>query len=253
MHLLLTNDDGYNSEGMRCLTKALIKAGHRVTIAAPDSERSAASHALSILKPLRARPINIEGANGWAIDGTPADCVRLGLHLTKNDRPDMCVSGINHGSNLGGACVYSGTVNSAMEASMAGCPAIAASLEKSDSYDFTKTCELTLKLITYAAEHPLKRGRIYNLNLPAKDDIKGVFFTQTLGPDFLSEANYQAITSNYGITFYCLDDGPNLEYFPPDCDSVKCAEGWATVSVLGWDLSEKRDGSIPENGEMELI
>ena len=135
MHLLLTNDDGWNSEGLRCLTRALIDAGHRVTIAAPDSERSAASHSLSILKPLRAKPITVEGAKGWAIDGTPADSVRLGLHLTKDDRPDMCISGINHGSNLGGACIYSGTVNSAMEASMAGCPAIATSLMKSDKYD----------------------------------------------------------------------------------------------------------------------
>ncbi len=252
MHLLLTNDDGYRAQGLRQLAKALIDSGAKVTVAAPDGERSATSHSLSILKPLCAKPIKIEGARGWAIDGTPADSARLGLFLTKDDRPDICVSGINHGSNLGGACIYSGTVNSAMEASMAGCPAIAASLDKDAGEDFGQAAEYTIKLIDYALRHPLKRGQIYNLNLPKTREIKGVYFTQTLGPDFLSEANYQAFTSNYHRTYYYLDDGPNGEFFPPESDSVKCAEGWATVSVLGWDIAAKADNSLPRTGEIEL-
>ena len=120
MHILITNDDGYQSKGINSLTKALMERGHRVTVAAPDRERSAASHAISILAPLRAKEINVAGARGWAIDGSPADCARLGLHLTKDDRPDLCISGINRGGNLGGACIYSGTVNAAMEASKIG-------------------------------------------------------------------------------------------------------------------------------------
>ena len=252
MHILLTNDDGYQSAGLSQLVKTLTAAGHRVTIAAPDRERSAASHAISILQPLRAKPIEVEGAPGWAIDGTPADCARLGLHLTKADKPDFCISGINKGGNLGGACIYSGTVNAAMEASMAGCPAIASSLNSFVSEDYTPAAFLTLRLIAYAASHPLRRGQIYNLNVPPVAEPKGVFFTQTLGPDFLTDANYQEFTSNYNAKYYYLDDGENAEYFPADCDSRRCREGWATVSVLGWDIAAKREGILPEDGEMAL-
>ena len=252
MHILLTNDDGWQAEGLRVLARKLICEGHRVTVAAPDSERSAASHALTILKPLTAKPIQFEGASGWAIDGAPADCARLGLHLTKRDKPDICISGINHGSNLGGACIYSGTVNAAMEASMAGCPAIAASLEKSAKYDFAPAADLTVKLIGYALSHPIPRGQIYNLNLPARAQIRGLFFTQILGPDFLTEANYQEFTSDYNQKYYFLDDGANEQYFHPDSDSKRCQDGWATLSVLGWDISAKNDGKLPESGLLTL-
>ncbi len=252
MHLLITNDDGYQSPGISELVRTLTAAGHRVSIAAPDRERSAASHAISILQPLRAKPIEVEGAQGWAIDGTPADCARLGLHLTKADPPDLCISGINKGGNLGGACIYSGTVNAAMEASMAGCPAIAASLNTFTSDDFSLATRLTLKLAEYANAHPLLRGEIYNLNVPAGKDIKGVFFTQVLGPDFLTDANYQEFTSNYRTKYYYLDDGENAQVFPPDSDSVRCRDGWATVSVLSWDIAAKRSNSMLQNGEMNL-
>lgn len=252
MHILITNDDGYQSKGLGCLVKALLEYGHRVTVAAPDRERSAASHAISILPPLRAKAICVEGAKGWAIDGTPADCARLGLHLTKDDRPDLCISGINKGGNLGGACIYSGTVNAAMEASMAGCPAIASSLNSFTYEDYTLACELTLKLVDYAAAHALKRGEIYNLNVPPLASARGVFFTQILGPDFLTEANYQEFTSHYNTKYYYLDDGENAQYFHPDSDSVRCRDGWATVSVLTWDIAARRSEGMAPDGEMHL-
>ena len=252
MHILITNDDGYQSKGINSLTKALMDRGHRVTVAAPDRERSAASHAISILAPLRAKEINVAGARGWAIDGSPADCARLGLHLTKDDRPDLCISGINRGGNLGGACIYSGTVNAAMEASMAGCPAIASSLNSFRYEDYTLACALTLKMVDYAAAHALRRGEIYNLNVPPASVAKGLFFTQILGPDFLTEANYQEFTSNYNAKYYYLDDGENAQYFHPDSDSARCRDGWATVSVLSWDIAAKRRDDMPQDGEMQL-
>lgn len=252
MHVLITNDDGYQSKGLSQLVAALTSAGHRVTIAAPDRERSAASHAISILQPLRVKDIRVEGAPGWAIDGTPADCARLGLHLCRADKPDICISGINKGGNLGGACIYSGTVNAAMEASMAGCPAIASSLNSFSYDDFSLASELTLRLIDYATAHPLRRGEIYNLNVPPLGEIKGVFFTQILGPDFLTEANYQEFTSNYRAKYYYLDDGENAQYFPPDSDSARCRDGWATVSVLSWHIAAERRESMSKDGKMEL-
>ena len=207
---------------------------------------------ISILQPLRAKPVEVEGTPGWAIDGTPADCARLGLHLMKAEKPDFCIAGINKGGNLGGACIYSGTVNAAMEASMAGCPAIASSLNSFIWEDYTTAAEFTLRLIAYASEHPLRRGQIYNLNVPPAMEPRGVFFTQTLGPDFLTEANYQEFTSNYNTKYYYLDDGENAESFPADCDSRRCREGWVTVSVLGWDIAARREAGMPANGEMKL-
>ena len=253
MHILLTNDDGYQAPGIARLAKTLMEHGHRVTVSAPDSERSAASHGISITVPLRAREISVEGAAGWAISGTPADSARLGLYLMRDDAPDICISGINQGSNLGGACIYSGTVNAAMEASMAGCPAIAVSLASFTDRNFAPAAEKAAAFLDYAVSHPLKRGEIYNINVPAGDNLRdGFWFTQTMGPDYLTDARYEKFVSDYDNTYYFLDDGDNLQFFPPDSDTVKCSEGETTVSVLTWDIAAKGEGRFPAQGKMEI-
>ena len=251
MHILLTNDDGYQAEGIRQLAEYLTQSGHRVSICAPDREKSAASHAISITQPLRAKEISLGCARGWAVDGTPVDSARLGLYLLRNDRPDACISGVNRGPNLGGACIYSGTVNSAMEASMAGCPSIAVSLNSFVSNDYSLASSLAEKLVRWAVDHPLRRGEIYSMNVPCQVPFRGVYFTQTLGPEFLTDAMYQEFVSDYKNTYFFLDDGPNEQFFPPESDSVKCAEGWATVSVLTWDIAARRP-DLPANGTLSL-
>lgn len=238
MHILLTNDDGYQAPGIAALAKAFLAAGHRVTIAAPDRERSAASHGISIHQPLRTKNVCVEGAGGWAADGTPADCARLGLYLTRDDQPDLVISGINCGPNLGGACIYSGTVNAAMEASMAGVPAMAVSLNSFDSDDYALAAELALKFSKTAADTPLKRGELFNLNVPCLKKIKGLIFTQVLGPEFLTDARYEEFTSDYKVKYYFLDDGENTQFFPDNCDVSLVNDGWATLSVLTWDIAE---------------
>ena len=251
MHILLTNDDGIDAPGIRQLTLFLTAKGHRVTLAAPDRERSAVAHAISITPPLRAKEISRDGATGWAIDGTPTDCARLGMYLTRNDRPDICVSGINRGPNLGGACIYSGTVNAAMEASMTGCPAIAASLNSFTQNDYSLACEYTGRLIDYAVKHPLERGEIYNLNVPAGDYVRGLYFTSIMAPEYLTDAAYQEFTSSYNNKYYFLIDGANGAVYPPECDYTLVKQGWAAVSALTWDLSVKDKGRVRENGKIE--
>ena len=116
MHLMLVNDDGIHAPGIRALCDAAVAAGHRVSICAPDRERSAASHSITLGKSLTARKIDYPGAEvAYAAGGTPADCARLGLYLIPG--VDAVISGINNGSNMGGACIYSGTVAAATEAS----------------------------------------------------------------------------------------------------------------------------------------
>ena len=234
MHFLITNDDGIRAEGLRQLVRAALQKGHRVTVCAPDRERSAASHALTITGALRVRERDVEGARGFETDGTPVDCARLGVYLLRNDAPDLVISGINRGPNLGGACIYSGTVNAAMEASMAGCPALASSLRSFTSDDYSAAAEITLRVAEWAVRNPLPRGALYNLNVPdlPMERILGVRGTQKLAPMFLSDARYESFQSEYGHTFYFLTDGENPHAFPEDSDDVLNERGWATVSVL---------------------
>ncbi len=243
MHILLTNDDGIRAEGILQLAKLAVEKGHRVTICAPDSEKSACSHSINIVKPLHARESQLFGMRAIAVDGTPTDCARLGVFLLRDDKPDICISGINKGSNLGGACVYSGTVGAAMEASMAGCPAIATSLRSFTHTDYTAAAEITLRVAEWALKHPLKRGEIYNLNVPALplDKIKGIKSTQVLAPVYLTEARYESYKSEYGHTYYFLADGEESAPYPENSDDVFNENGWATVSALTWDIAVKRD------------
>ena len=128
MHIMLTNDDGIFAPGLRELSKAAVAAGHRVTIFAPDSQRSAASHSITLTGPLRAERVPYGGIDAWAVNGTPADCAKLGLYLLRRSRPNCVLSGINKGSNRGAATLYSGTVAAALEASISGVPGVAVSL-----------------------------------------------------------------------------------------------------------------------------
>lgn len=243
MHILLTNDDGIRADGILQLAELAVKKGHRVTICAPDSEKSACSHSISIVKPLHAKESTLFGMRAIAVDGTPTDCARLGIFLLKDDKPDICISGINRGSNLGGACVYSGTVGAAMEASMAGCPALASSLRSFSQTDYSAAAEITLRVAEWALKHPLMRGEIYNLNVPPLplDKIKGVKSTQTLAPVYLTEARYESYKSEYNHTYYFLCDGEESAPYPKDSDDILNEDGWATVSALTWDIAVKRD------------
>lgn len=241
MHILIANDDGIRAEGLIQLTRAAMKAGHRVTVCAPDRERSAFSHSINITAPLRVKEMTVEGARGFAVDGTPADCARLGVFLLRDDRPDIVISGINKGPNLGGACIYSGTVGAAMEASMAGIPALASSLRSFTSNDYSAAADLTCKLAEWALSHPLPRGAIYNLNVPAlpREKILGIRKTQVLAPVFLTEARYESFVSEYNNTYYFLTDGEDRMFYPEDSDEILNRNGWATVSALTWDLALK--------------
>lgn len=243
MHILITNDDGILAPGLRQLTQAALAAGHRVSVCAPDRERSATSHALTIHQALHAQEANVEGARGWAVDGTPVDCARLGVYLTREDPADIVISGINRGPNLGGACIYSGTVNAAMEASMAGRPALAASLNSFTQTDYSAATELTLRVAEWVLRNPLPRGAIYNLNVPdlPRPAIKGLKTTQVMAPVYLTEARYEGFRSEYGHSYYFLTDGEDVLPYPEDCDEALVRAGWATLSALTWNIAIPAD------------
>lgn len=165
MLILVTNDDGIASPGLRVLAQSLQSLG-RVVVVAPDRERSAVSHALTLHSPLRATE---KAPDWWAVDGTPTDCVNLGIHGLLKAKPDLIVSGINLGANLGDDLTYSGTVAAAMEATLMGVPAFAISLagERFEDEDFYWGGHWARTLAIMVTRHGLPADTFLNVNVPA--------------------------------------------------------------------------------------
>jgi 5'-nucleotidase len=173
--ILLTNDDGIHSDGLQTLERTLREVGD-VFVVAPASEMSGASHSLTLSRPLRIRQID---ERHWTVDGTPTDCVTLALHkiLNEDELPDLCVSGINHGGNLGDDATYSGTVAGALEATILGVPGIAISLVARDHFNFSEAARFTLLAVRKILAEGLPEGTLLNVNVPP-GEIKGVKVTR---------------------------------------------------------------------------
>ncbi|MDI6759072.1 MAG: 5'/3'-nucleotidase SurE [Candidatus Omnitrophota bacterium] len=177
MNILLTNDDGIYAEGIRALYDSLKKNGE-VTVVAPDSERSAVGHAITLSDPLRVKSVNRNGKFfGYSTTGTPADCVKLAIRAIMKKRPDLVVSGINLGPNVGYSVLYSGTVSGATKGAILGIPSFAISLATFTNPDFSFAAEFARKLARLIVHHKgLPHGTLLNVNVPAvpKKRIKGV-------------------------------------------------------------------------------
>ena len=173
--ILLTNDDGIHSEGLQILERTLREVGD-VYVVAPAAEMSGASHSLTLSRPLRIRQID---ERHWRVDGTPTDCVTQALHpiLHEYEMPHLCVSGINHGGNLGDDATYSGTVAGALEATILGVPGLAISLVARDHFNFTEAARFALVAVRKILSEGLPEGTLLNMNVP-QGEIKGVKVTR---------------------------------------------------------------------------
>jgi 5'-nucleotidase len=178
MKLLISNDDGIFAQGIRTLANTLVEAGHQVGVVCPDRERSATGHGLTLHKPIRAEVV--EGVfhpeiEAWACSGTPSDCVKLALGALLEAPPDMVLSGINHGANLGTDVLYSGTVSAAMEGVIEGLPAIAFSLTSFTFQNFQPAADFAKTLLASLAQCPLSPPLLLNVNIPGVDatEIRG--------------------------------------------------------------------------------
>ncbi len=173
--ILVTNDDGIHSQGLQVLEETLSELGD-VFVVAPAAEMSGASHSLTLSRPLRIRQID---DRHWTVDGTPTDCVTLALHkiLNEDQLPHLCVSGINHGGNLGDDATYSGTVAGALEATILGVPGIAISLVARDHFDFTEAARFAQLAARKILAEGLPEGTLLNVNVPL-GEIKGVKLTR---------------------------------------------------------------------------
>ena len=176
MDILLTNDDGIHCEGLWALN-AVLQRGHAVTVVAPDRERTAVGHGITLHQPLRADRVSLNGwGAGYAVNGTPADCIKLGVLEILGRKPDLVVSGLNPGANVGVNINYSGTVAAAKEAALGGVPAIAASIAGGAPYHYRTAAEFIGRLSELVGRRGLVPGTFLNVNVPnlPEQQIAGV-------------------------------------------------------------------------------
>ena len=169
LKILISNDDGVFAEGIRTLAAAAAARGHQVTVVCPDQERSATGHGLTLQTPIRAERADAlfaDGVQAWACSGTPSDCVKLALFSLLEEWPDLVLSGINHGPNLGTDVLYSGTVSAAMEGTIEGLHALAVSSADFQWRQFAPAAELALDVAERLLAEGWPRGALLNLNVP---------------------------------------------------------------------------------------
>ncbi len=229
--ILVTNDDGYRSEGIHALARALRAIGE-VTIVAPMTEASAIGHALTLRRPLRLESI---GEGVFAVDGTPTDCVNIAVTQVFKDMPSLVVSGINKGWNLGDDVTYSGTVAGALEASLLGVPAIAVSLRQTrGDYDFEHAARAAATVAASMLRQPLPGRTFLNLNVP-KGEPKGYRVTVQAKRNHVTSVAERHDPK--GHPYYWIEEGQN-EWEPHDrSDYQAVRNGYVSVTPLHPDLT----------------
>ena len=236
MNILLTNDDGVQSPGLRALASELQALGS-VTVVAPDRDQSATSHSLTLHRPLR---IQRHGEREFSIDGTPTDCVLIAFHGLLAERPDLVVSGINHGPNMGEDVFYSGTVAAAIEGSMQGVPAIAASLVTHDAADFLAPARFVRRLGEAIVRRGLAGKQVLNVNVPHRswDAVQGVKLTR-LGTRVYSDTLIEK-TDPRGRAYYWIGGQDPVWESHEGTDFHAVEHGCVSITPLSLDLTDYR-------------
>ncbi len=249
MKILLSNDDGIMAEGIKALAEELSKE-HRIYIIAPDRERSAAGHSLTLHTPIRVEELESKfGAEKiWVTSGTPGDCVKIGINaiLNYDEKPDLIISGINHGPNLGSDILYSGTVSCAMEGAMMGYPSIAVSLASmsSEAELFKNVARFMVKFVHKIKEYNFPKKTILNVNVPGlmPEDLSGIAITKLGGKMFTDE--YDKRIDPRGKVYYWMA-GELIRQCEND-DSDINALRWNKVSVTPITFEMTLEKVMPE-------
>jgi len=233
--ILVTNDDGVNAEGIKRLRRAMSKIGE-VIVVAPETQKSGASHALTLSDPLRSNRID---SNTLAVDGTPTDCVLLAMRGLLDDRkPDILVSGMNHGPNLGDDVTYSGTVAAAFEGTLLGLPSIAISVASWEECSFDSAERFAEVITRKVLKHGLPEGTLLNVNVPSvpPEEIKGVRVTK-LGKRVYRDAVVKKQDPR-GRDYYWIGGQPPIWCEGEGTDFEAVEEGMISVTPLHLDLTD---------------
>ena len=237
VRILISNDDGINSKGLHRLHEALSELGE-VFVVAPDRDQSAVSHSLSLFRPLRLDEVT---DHVYCVDGTPTDCINLAINgLLKDHKPDLVVSGINKGENLGDDITYSGTVSAAMEGTLLGVPSIAISLAAKNDFNFDSACHYCLEISKYVLEHKLPKDTLLNINVPGlkRSEIRGVAITRQ-GKRVYEEPVVEK-TDPRGRKYYWIG-GDELGFINiKNSDIAAVKEGYVSVTPITLDLTDFR-------------
>ncbi len=234
MNILVSNDDGIGAPGLRALVEALADLGE-VTVVAPDRERSAAGHSLTLHRPLRVSRID---RRWYSVDGTPTDAVALALKGLLDRPPDLVVAGINEGANLGDDVTYSGTVAAAAEATLCGRPALAVSLATDGEGRHLETAAAYAVMVAREmAERGLPAGTLLNMNVPnvAAEAVRGVVFTRQ-GRRTYSETIVEKVDPR-GRTYYWIGGGPPEWHAGEGTDFDAVRAGFVSLTPLHLDLT----------------
>lgn len=236
--ILVSNDDGIDAPGLHALVGQLKRLGN-VTVVAPEKQQSAVGHAITMNFPLRVREYEKNGSLfGYAVAGTPADAVKLGVRALLKRKPDVLISGINHGSNTAISIIYSGTVSAATEGTILGIPSLAVSLTTYRKADFRFAAKIARKLTRFVLQRGLPPGTLLNVNVPAipERQIQGVLLTRQ------SKATWND-------TFEPRRDPANKEYYwltgvLKEAELEKDSDQWAvknkyvSVTPIHYDLTD---------------
>ncbi|MEO6486844.1 MAG: 5'/3'-nucleotidase SurE [Thermoanaerobaculia bacterium] len=243
--ILVTNDDGIYSEGIRKLADACRALGE-VIIVAPDREQSAASHALTLNRPLRLLQLH---ENEWIVDGTPTDCVNLAvLKLLKDSRPDIVVSGINFGPNLGDDVTYSGTISAAFEGALLNIPSIAFSATVGENFSFDPCAAFAVELTRVVLAGDRDPAIVLNVNFPVST-FNGVRVTK-LGKRIYSEGIIERLDPR-GRKYYWIGGEPPTWHAGQGTDFEAIQAGFVSITPLHLDLTHHQ--SIPRLKPLEEI
>jgi 5'-nucleotidase len=233
MRILVSNDDGYFAPGIACLAETL-KTVAEVEVVAPERDRSGASNSLTLVRPLRMH----RAANGYFyVDGTPTDCVHLAITGLLAQEPDIVVSGINHGANLGDDVIYSGTVAAAMEGRFLGLPSIAVSRAGREGRHFETAARVALDLLERLKSHPLPTDTILNVNVPdiPYEDLQGIEATR-LGQRHKAEPVIKSADPHGNPIYWVGKAGPEADA-GPGTDFYAIRQQRVSVTPLHVDLT----------------
>lgn len=239
MRVLLTNDDGISSPGLAALANT-IKEIAEVVVVAPDTEQSAVGHAITVSFPLRVKEFYKDSTFfGYAVKGTPADCVKLAIKVIMDKKPDMVISGINLGANTGTHIIYSGTVSAATEATILEVPAFAISIATYEKPDYTFAALFARKLTVAIRKNGLPKGVLLNVNVPAvsEGEIRGVRLTVQGETKFIGSIEKRI--DPRGQVYYWLS--PEIVETPggPQLDTIAIRNNEVSITPLHFNMTSK--------------
>ena len=231
--ILVTNDDGIHSPGITALYNTMKTLGDTY-IVAPDRERSAAGHSLTMHRPLKAEKIREQV---FSVNGTPTDCVTLGINKLLPQKPDLVVSGINKGANLGDDITYSGTVAAAIEGTIFGVPSIAFSLITAKHYHFDTGAFFALKIAEYVLSQSLPYDTLLNVNIPniSREEIKGIKLTRQ--GKRIYENSIQEMLNPWGEKHFWIGGGKIYWEHGGDTDMEAVEQDFVSISPIHLDLT----------------